>query len=97
MEKRTTRRVKRRITCEFSHDGGAYKGIVLDLDPGGLFIRTNATIAPGSQISIHLAASAVETAMTLRVQVARRRLVPANLTSILNRGLGVRILKTLRE
>lgn len=97
MEKRAVRRVKRRITCEYSHDGGAYKGIILDLDPAGLFIRTHATISPGAEIEIHLTTSAVAPAMTLRVQVVRRRFVPTNLSFIINRGLGVRILEAPRE
>ncbi len=97
MERRTVRRVKRRITCEFFQEDRDYKGIVLDLDLTGLFIRTNATIPPGVEIDIHMAASAAAPAMTVRARVARRRSVPANLTSIINRGLGVQILEAPAE
>ena len=57
MERRAVRRVKRRVTCEFVHEARSYKGIVLDLDSSGLFIRTNAAIPPGVEIDIHMAAS----------------------------------------
>jgi hypothetical protein len=97
MERRTVRRVKRRITCEFFYQDRDYKGIVLDLDSTGLFIRTNATIPPGVEIDIHMAASMTAPTMTVRARIARRRSVPANLSSIVNRGLGVRVLEAPPE
>jgi c-di-GMP-binding flagellar brake protein YcgR len=44
-----------------------------------------------------MAASVAAPAMTVRAMIARRRSVPANLTSLINPGLGVRILEAPRE
>jgi len=97
MERRRERRVKRRLTCEFFHGFTSHRGIILDLGPTGLFIRTNAVLSPGTEIDIHLAASVAAPAMTLRGCVVRRRSVPATLTTLIQPGVGVRILDAPRE
>jgi len=97
MEKREGRRIKRRLTCEFFHETSAHRGIILDLSPSGVFIRTNAVLTPGTEIDIFLAASVAAPAMTLRGVVARRRSVPATLTTVIQPGLGVKILDAPRE
>jgi hypothetical protein len=97
MERRKERRIKRRLTCEFYHGASSHRGIILDLGPSGAFIRTNAVLSPGTEIDIHLAASAAAPAMTLRGCVVRRKSVPATLTTLIQPGLGVRILEAPRE
>ena len=97
MEKREGRRIKRRLTCEFFHETSSHRGIILDLGPSGIFIRTNAVLSPGAEIDIHLAASVASPAMTLRGTVVRRRSVPATLTTLIQPGLGVKILDAPRE
>jgi len=97
MEKREGRRIKRRLTCEFFHEASAHRGIILDLSPSGVFIRTNAVLAPGTEIDIFLAASVAAPAMTLRGIVVRRRSVPATLTTVIQPGLGVKLLDAPRE
>ncbi len=97
MEKREGRRIKRRLTCEFFHEASAHRGIILDLSPSGVFIRTNAVLTPGTEIDIFLAASVAAPAMTLRGIVVRRRSVPATLTTVIQPGLGVKILDAPRE
>jgi hypothetical protein len=97
MERRQERRIKRRLTCEFFHGASSHRGIILDLGPSGAFIRTNAVLAPGTEIDIHLAVSLAAPAMTLRGCVVRRRSVPATLTTLIQPGLGVRILEAPRE
>jgi len=97
MERRRDRRIKRRLTCEFFHGASSHRGIILDLGPTGVFIRSNAVLAPGSEIDIHLAASVAAPAMTLRGCVVRRRSVPATLTTLIQPGIGVRILDAPRE
>ena len=57
MERRKDRRIKRRLTCEFFHGVSSHRGIILDLGPEGVFIRTNAVLSPGMEIDIHLAVS----------------------------------------
>ena len=97
MERREGRRIKRRLTCEFFHGTSAHRGIILDIGPLGIFIRTNATLSPGAEIDIHLAVSVSAPAMTLRGCVVRRRSVPATLTTVIQPGIGVKILDAPRE
>ena len=97
MERRREPRIKRRLTCEFFHEMTSHRGIILDLGPQGIFIRTNAVLSPGTEIDIHLAASVAAPTMTLRGCVVRRRAVPATLTTLIQPGIGVRLLDVPRE
>jgi hypothetical protein len=97
MERRKDRRIKRRLTCEFFHGVSSHRGIILDVGPSGVFIRTNAVLSPGTEIDIHMATSVAAPAMTLRGCVVRRRSVPATLTTLIQPGLGVRIIEAPRE
>ena len=97
MERRKDRRIKRRLTCEFFHGTSSHRGIILDLSPEGVFIRTNAVLSPGTEVDIHLAVSVAAPAMTLRGCVVRRRSVPATLTTLIQPGIGVKILDAPRE
>ena len=97
MERRKDRRIKRRLTCEFFHGTSSHRGIILDLAPEGIFIRTNAVLSPGTEVDIHLAVSVAAPAMTLRGCVVRRRSVPATLTTLIQPGIGVKILDAPRE
>ncbi len=97
MERREGRRIKRRLTCEFFHGASVHRGIILDLSAAGIFIRTNAVLAPGTEIDIYLAVSVAAPAMTLRGSVVRRRSVPATLTTLIQPGIGVKITEAPRE
>ncbi|MBW2541397.1 MAG: PilZ domain-containing protein [Deltaproteobacteria bacterium] len=97
MEKREGRRIKRRLTCEFYDGARSHRGIILDVGPSGVFIRTNAVLSPGTEIDIHLAASVAAPAMTLVGTVVRRKSVPATLTTLIQPGLGVKITEAPRE
>jgi len=97
MERRKDQRIKRRLTCEFFHGASSHRGIILDFGPEGIFIRTNAVLSPGTEIDIHLAVSVAAPAMTLRGCVVRRRSVPATLTTLIQPGIGVKILDAPRE
>jgi len=54
-------------------------------------------LAPGTEIDIHLAASVAAPTMTLLGTVVRRKSVPATLTTLIQPGLGVKILEAPRE
>jgi hypothetical protein len=75
----------------------SHRGIILDIGPSGVFIRTNAVLSPGTEIDIHLAVSVSAPAMTLRGFVVRRKSVPATLTTLIQPGIGVKILDAPRE
>jgi len=52
MERRQNPRNKRRIPCEFRHEGQRYRGIAVNLSRSGLFIQTNATLDPDVELEI---------------------------------------------
>jgi hypothetical protein len=97
LHERRHQRVKRRFACEFLVEGQRYRGIVVELSRGGLFVQTDATTAPGSEIELHLAGAGVVPDMTLRAVVVRRRMVPAPLATAVRRGIGLEILEAPRE
>ena len=49
-DKRQYGRTRKRVTCELVSGGRRFNGIVLDLSPRGLFVKTNATAEPGSRV-----------------------------------------------
>ena len=57
--RRRYERVKRRFPCEFLIEGQRYRGIVVEVSRGGLFVQTDASTAPGKEIELHLAASGI--------------------------------------
>jgi len=91
--KRRHERVKRRFSCEFYAGGQRYRGIVVELSRGGLFVQTDATTRPGTEIEVHLAGSGVVPDMRLRALVVRRRMVPAPLATAVRRGIGLELLE----
>jgi hypothetical protein len=95
--KRRHQRVKRRFACEFLADGQRYRGIIVELSRGGLFIQSDATTAPGTEIEIQLAGAGAVPELRLRGLVVRRRMVPAPLATAIRRGIAVEILEAPRE
>src|SRR5262245_27010935 len=91
--RRRHERVKRRFACEFYAGDQRYRGIVVELSQGGLFVQTDATTRPGTEIEVHLAGAGVVPDMRLRAVVVRRRMVPAPLATAVRRGIGLEILE----
>jgi hypothetical protein len=94
---RRSKRAKRRLTCSFSIGGQFYRGITLDLSAEGLFIQTDATTTPGSEVEIDLIGSGKTPDVHVRGVIARRRAVPVMLASAVTRGIGVRLIEAPRE
>jgi hypothetical protein len=90
-------RVKRRFACEFLVEGQRYRGIVVELSRGGLFVQTDATTTPGKRIDLHLAGAGTVPDLLLRAVVVRRRMVPAMLAAVVRRGIALEILEAPRE
>jgi len=90
MERRQSHRGKRRIPCEFQHQGHRYRGIAVNISPSGLFIQTNATLDPGVELEVVFLGDRLP-GVSLRGTVARRRAPPAALASVIRAGLGLRI------
>jgi hypothetical protein len=92
MERRLNRRSKRRIPCEFQHEGHRYRGIAVNVSRSGLFIQTNASLSPGVELEVDFLGEYLGH-VSLRGVVARRRAPPATLASVIRPGLGLRILE----
>lgn len=96
MERRRVQRIKRRLPCEFVYAGNRHRGIVVDLSVGGLFMQTDTALDPGSEILIDLAGSRFPE-VSIRAVVARRRFTPVVLSSMIRRGVGLRIVEAPGE
>jgi hypothetical protein len=90
MERRRVQRIKRRLPCEFLHQGNRHRGIVVDFSPGGLFLQTDTSLDPGSEVEVHLSGHLFPE-ISLRAVVARRRFTPAVLATMIRRGVGLRL------
>jgi hypothetical protein len=87
---RVLERSKRRMTCRVHVDGRQHNGIVLDLSGSGLFIQTSAKLAPGVRVDIEL--SLPDDTARMQIEVVRRKQVPAQLLTVAQGGIGVRII-----
>ncbi len=92
MERRSEQRIRRRLSCELFADGHRYQGIVVDLSATGLFLQTDAALDPGTQVDVLLKGSRFPEVI-VRAVVARRRLTPTLLASVIHRGVGLRIVE----
>ena len=89
LDRRTETRLRRRMACEINVGGRRYSGLVVDLSSGGLFVRTRATLSPGTVVALQLRDGRQE--LPLQAAVARRRMVPARLASVSHGGVGLRL------
>jgi hypothetical protein len=78
------------MTCRVHADGRQHNGIVLDVSGSGLFIQTSAKLSPGARVDIDL--SLPDDTARMQVEVVRRKQVPAQLLTVAQGGIGVRIL-----
>jgi hypothetical protein len=78
------------MTCRVHADGRQHNGIVLDLSGSGLFIQTSAKLPPGIRVDIDL--SLPDDTARMQIEVVRRKQVPAQLLTVAQGGIGVRIL-----
>jgi len=92
MERRNEQRIRRRLSCELFADGHRYQGIVVDLSASGLFLQTDAALGPGTRVDVLLKGSRFPEVI-VRAVVARRRLTPTLLASVIHRGVGLRIVE----
>ena len=90
-ERRKALRFKKRISCELAHDDRHHSGIVLDVSQSGLFVQTNAKPRPGDVVGVALNVPGERRTIDLRARVARTKLVPPQLLSVAQGGLGLHI------
>ena len=87
-DRRGTERQKRRIPCSVEVSGRRYPGMALDCSVRGLFVRTDAPLAPGTSLTVRLR---TREEVALDARVSRRRVVPFSLSDIDAGGLGLEI------
>ncbi len=92
MRRRSSNRVKRRLTVGLRAGAQQHHGIVLDVSPSGLFVATTAPIQPGTELVVEFPARDGGTPFEVSARVARRRRVPQNLQSYEAPGLGLQVI-----
>jgi hypothetical protein len=92
MRRRSSNRVKRRLTVGLRIGAQQHHGIVLDVSPSGLFVATTSPIQPGAELVVEFSARDGGTAFEVRARVARRRRVPQNLQSYEAPGIGLQLI-----
>jgi hypothetical protein len=91
MDRRAATRTKKRLTCALVIDGSRVSGIVLDLSASGLFVQTSANPPPGAELGLELEIPGEAGRSILAVRVARKKVVPPRLKSVVQGGLGLQI------
>lgn len=91
-QKRAARRFRRRMACELIAEGRPQRAIVLDVSSSGMFVQTSTRLLPGTPVELQLRFEPNDAPITIRARVVRHRSVPANLTSVAQGGIGLRIL-----
>jgi hypothetical protein len=88
---RRAERTKKRLACALVIEGSRSAGIVLDLSANGLFVQTSANPAPGAKLELEIEIPGEPGRSVLAVRVARRKIAPPRLKSIVQGGLGLQI------
>ena len=91
MQRRRQVRTKKRISCTLVSGDRRYSGVVLDCSPQGLFVQTSAKLSPGSMVDIELGVSTQPEPLLMQARVARQKLVPPQLRSVAQGGIGLHI------
>ena len=91
MDPRVEPRFKRKTPCKLRHQQRHHSGMVLDISRTGLFVQTSATAQDGEEVEVTLSAGRATALLTLAAQVVWLRRVPAQLRTVAEGGLGLRI------
>jgi len=89
-ERRTEPRKQKNLFCQLECGGKCYPAVILDVSPSGMFVRTAAALAPGTDVEVTIRVAGGQT-WKIGAQVAREPQANAKLESIQARGLGLRI------
>ena len=82
-------RKKKRLSCEIVSNESRYSGIAIDISATGLFVQTNVKPMPGSPVEIRLSLPGVAAPVAMRARVARKKVVPAELLTLAQGGIGL--------
>ena len=92
MRSQSDPRYRKRVPCRVWVGESSYSGMVLNLSRMGLFVQTNAGVTSGDAIELKFNAGDL-----LHAQVVWRRQVPGALRSLVEGGIGLRILGAPEE
>jgi hypothetical protein len=97
MEKRSRHRIARRITCTIEDGARRATGIVHNVSEHGLFVQTHFAAAPDSLV--HVVFRRPDDIEEIRIEagVARKRVVPRQLTGKVPSGLGLEVIPPRHE
>lgn len=84
-------RFRKRVPCRLSVGGSAYSGMVLNLSRGGLFVQTSAGVRPGDAVDVQLNVPSHPASIAVAGRVVWKRIVHAQLRSLTQGGVGLRI------
>ena len=87
MEKRDTRRARKRIEVRYGTEKADRTAFTKDISDTGLRLRTNAVMVPGTKLRVELKFPDRVFSMWGRVEWARK--VPPQLTHTLECGMGI--------
>jgi Tfp pilus assembly protein PilZ len=90
-DRRRADRTKKRLACTLVIGDTRLAGIVLDLSASGIFVQTSANPAPGAELGLEIEIPGEPQRPLLAVRVARRKVVPPRLKSVVHGGLGLQI------
>lgn len=91
MDQRRRPRAKKRMTCGLMIEGRRYSGFVLDISDHGLYVQTSARPSPGTLVDIELGLPTQKEPVRMRAKVARQKLVPPELLSVAQGGVGLHV------
>jgi hypothetical protein len=92
LDRRETRRIRRRIPCSLVGSGGRHLGVVQDLSVQGLFVETPAALLLGAAAVVAFRTSGGEW-FVLEASVPNRRTLPHSLGRLVTGGVGLRLLE----
>jgi hypothetical protein len=79
------------MACRLGIGSQRFSGVVLDLSASGLFVQTTAKPNPREPVTIELSAPRHREPIRLEAEVARLFIVPAQLITVAQGGVGLRI------
>jgi len=92
LDRRETRRIRRRIPCALIGSGGRHPGVVQNLSIQGLFVETHAALSLGAAAVVAFRTSGGEW-FVLEASVPNRRTFPHSLRRLVTSGVGLRLVE----
>jgi hypothetical protein len=89
-ERRTEPRKQKNLFCQLECGEKCHPAVILDVSSSGMFVRTAAALAPGTDVEVTIRVAGGKT-WKIGAQVAREPQANSKLKSIQARGLGLRI------